>query len=530
MKRYWTALLLLALLAPLAVACGQLPGGEGATENETTNAAGSAENDGVARPAGWTEETHSNDADPNYDLVFPQDQVNQMTITISPENWEAMQANMIELMGEPGQGGFGGRPPEGFDGQPPEGFSPPAGFDGEPPEGFQPPAGGQFPGRGGGPGDLVSENPMWVEATIEFNGLVWTNVGVRYKGNSSLASAWRSGDDKMPLKLDFDEFEDEYPEIDNQRFYGFKQLSLATNFSDASFMRETVAYDLLEAAGLPAAETAFYEIILDHGDGSQSLGLYTLVEVVDDTVVDRVFGSDDGNIYEGDGPGTTLAEETRGRIEANFQKENNKDEADWSDIEALYEALHDESRLSDPAAWRAELEALFNVPDFLHWLALSAAIQHWDSYGAMSHNFYLYHDPETDQLQWISWDHNQVLGSLPGDRAGEPAQGAPGAPGNRPGGMGQISLDKADVGDDWPLIRFLLDDPVYHEMYIDYLREVATQLDPDALAARYQELAALLQPYAAADIGADSFAAAVQALTDATYQRAQLLEEFLAGE
>ncbi|MCB0028083.1 MAG: CotH kinase family protein, partial [Anaerolineales bacterium] len=45
------------------------------------------------------------------------------------------------------------------------------------------------------------------------------------------------------------------------------------------------------------------------------------------------------------------------------------------------EALHADSRTSDPAAWRAELETLFNVPDFLHWLALSAAIQHWDTYG-----------------------------------------------------------------------------------------------------------------------------------------------------
>lgn len=35
------------------------------------------------------------------------------------------------------------------------------------------------------------------------------------------------GDSKLPLKLDFDEFEDDYPEIENQRFYGFKQLSLA---------------------------------------------------------------------------------------------------------------------------------------------------------------------------------------------------------------------------------------------------------------------------------------------------------------
>ncbi|MCB0028082.1 MAG: CotH kinase family protein, partial [Anaerolineales bacterium] len=97
-------------------------------------------------------------------------------------------------------------------------------------------------------------------------------------------------------------------------------------------------------------------------------------------------------------------------------------------------------------------------------------------------------------------------------------------------GMGQVPLDKTAIGDNWPLISYLIADPVYNEMYIDYLREVADQLDPDALAARYQAMATLLEPYAAADVGADTFAAAVQALTDATYQRAQLLEEFLASQ
>ena len=39
---------------------------------------------------------------------------------------------------------------------------------------------------------------------------------------------------KLPFKLDFDEFEDTYPEIDDQRFYGFKQLSFSSNCSDPS--------------------------------------------------------------------------------------------------------------------------------------------------------------------------------------------------------------------------------------------------------------------------------------------------------
>ena len=64
---------------------------------------------------------------------------------------------------------------------------------------------------------------------------------------------------------------------------------------------------------------------------------------------------------------------------------------------------------------------------------MNAVIQDWDTYGAMSHNYYLYHDPETDRLVWISWDHNEAFSSR---------------------GRGDTSLDKASVGDNWPLIRY----------------------------------------------------------------------------
>jgi spore coat protein H len=545
----------------------------------------------IVRPEGWGEETHSNDAEPNYDVVFPQDKVNQITITIDPENWEAMQANMTELYGErgargqgapgggplvPGQGGpnaagvapAGGEPPQG--GEQPQ--QPPFPGDGEVPEGGQfPPQGEQAqggglgrgpggPGFGGGPGS-GRENPMWVPATIEFEGHTWTNAGVRYKGNSSLMSAWNSGSVKMPLKLDFDEFEDDYPEIKNQRFYGFKQLSLANGFGDNSYMREAITYDLLEEAGLVAAETAYYEVILDYGEGPVNLGLYTVIEVIDDTVIERYFGNDKGNIYEGDGQAASLAEGTFDRIKDSFEKENNEDKADWSDIEALYEVLHSGERTTDPEAWRAKLESIFDVDAFLEWLAISAVLQHWDTYGGMSHNFYLYYDPDTDQLVWISWDHNLVLGGMggmggpeerreqpaaeaqeqePGTETKEPVaemeqpegrMGGPGGQGGGPGGGRNVSLDKANVGDNWPLIRYLLDDPIYYERYINYLEETSSDLfNPDELAAKYQKLAELITPYAAEEEGQDAFEAAVQSLTERTYERAEAVADFLATQ
>jgi spore coat protein H len=364
---------------------------------------------------------------------------------------------------------------------------------------------------------MTPENPMWVPATIEFEGQTWTHVGVRYKGNSSLTSGWRSGTHKLPLKLDFDEFEDDYPEIDDQRFYGFKQLSLGNGFSDSSFLRDAATSTILEEAGLPAAETAFYQVVLDYGEGPVSLGLYTMIEVVDDTVVERTFGSDDGNIYEAEGSAASFAASTYDQIEQSFQKENNEDEADWSDIESLFKVLHDDQRTRDPASWRATLESVFDVDAFLEWLAISAVIEHWDAYGNMSHNYYLYHDPDSGQLTWISWDHNMAMSS------------GMGGGGRRGPGARSVSLDKADVDDNWPLIRYLLDDPVYYALYLDYLAEIiAGPFEPDTMAQAYQTWAELIEPYAVADVGQEAFNAAVQQLIEHAYQRADAVQAFLS--
>lgn len=499
---------------------------------ETTT--GGTARDTIARPEGWSEETHGNEAEPNYDVVFPDDRVNQITITIAPENWEAMQANMVDLFGEAGSG-EDGRGFPGGDGMR-DGFEPPEGGPAQPgekglPDGFAPPEGGDRAapleggpaGRGPGEdglrgGDMTPENPIWVPATIEFGGNAWTNVGVRYKGNSSLTSGWRSGTLKLPLKLDFDEFEDEYPEIDDQRFYGFKQLSLANGFSDPSFLRDAATFAILEEAGLPAAKTAFYQVVLDYGEGPVTLGLYTMIEVIDDTVVERYFGSDDGNIYEADGSAASFAASTRDQIEQSFQKENNQDEADWGDIKTLLDVLHDDQRTNDPAAWRADLESIFDVDGFLEWLAVNGVIQNWDAYGNMSHNYYLYNDPASGQLTWIPWDHNEAMST-------GMAEGGGRGPGSR-----SVSLDKADVGDDWPLIRHLLDDPVYYALYVDYLAEtVAGPFEPGHMAETYQTMAELITPYAAADVGEATFEAAVQQLIEHAYQRADSVEEFLSS-
>jgi len=82
-------------------------------------------------------------------------------------------------------------------------------------------------------------------------------------------------------------------------------------------------------------------------------GLYTLVEEVDGPVLDTQFSSDDGNLYK---PEDGNANFVAGTFNPeNFTKKTNEDDEDWSDIIALFNALHDDSATTDPETWRTNL-------------------------------------------------------------------------------------------------------------------------------------------------------------------------------
>ncbi len=433
--------------------------------------------------------SHSKSTDPDYAVVFPQEAVNSITITITPDTWQSMMDDMTNLYGEAGTQTMGG--PNGgpsSNAQPPNGERPAGG---QPPSGGIP-NGGQPPVMGGGiPG--FDENPIWVTVDVAFNDETWSHVGMRFKGNSSLMSSWGGGSLKLGFKLNFDKFEDDYPEIEDQRFFGFKELSFSNNWSDSSFLREKVTADVFREAGVPSAHTAFYAVYVDYGDGPNYFGLYTAVEAIEDTVLDTQFEDNDGNLYKPEGTGASFAEGTFS--EEWFSKETNEDEADYSDIIALFDVLHSETRTTDPEQWRNNLEAIFDADGFMLWLAVNSVVQNWDTYGSMEHNYYLYNDPTTGQLTWIPWDNNMALSEGMGGGFGRRGQANPTA-------SGTTSLDQANITSDWPLIRFLMDDPVYYDLYVTYVDEtIKGAFEPSKMQAIYETFHELIAPYVVGENG-----------------------------
>jgi spore coat protein CotH len=127
---------------------------------------------------------------------------------------------------------------------------------------------------------------QYVRADFWFDGEPFRNVAVRPKGMSSLMSGRGSG--RMPLKVDFNFFNFA------QNFRGIKKLSLNNGFSDPSFIRETIGYELFEQMNLPTPRRAFADVWVNN----HHLGLYTIVEQVDKTFLRRHFTNPEGNLYK----------------------------------------------------------------------------------------------------------------------------------------------------------------------------------------------------------------------------------------
>ncbi|MFN4145696.1 MAG: CotH kinase family protein, partial [Runella sp.] len=227
----------------------------------------------------------------------------------------------------------------------------------------------------------------------------------------------------------------------------FREFSMSPAFSDNSLIREKVVADIFRMGGVAAAQTAFYKIYIDFGEGKKYCGVYTMVEVIDDTMVKTQFGDNKGNIYK---PESNLVSFNQ----AQFEKKNNETTPDYSDVQAFIGALNAPLRTTNPAQWRTNLEKTFNVGNYLKYLAINNTIVNWDSYGAIAHNYYLYNHP-THQLTWIPWDHNMSMTSS--------------------GGMGRgvVSLAMTEVGSNWPLIRNIAQDPVYYAQYKQNVRDFA---------------------------------------------------------
>src|SRR5210317_2360607 len=98
----------------------------------------------------------------------------------------------------------------------------------------------------------------------------------------------------------------------------------------------------------------------------------------------------------------------------------------------------------------------------------------------MTHNYYLYNNPEDGLLTWIPWDNNEAFQT------------------GKQGGALSLSMD--EVGNNWPIISYLIDQPEYEATYEAYLQKFIDEVFiPAELISTYSSYYNLIKEYAYAE-------------------------------
>lgn len=243
---------------------------------------------------------------------------------------------------------------------------------------------------------LVAYKPldMYLKGDVTIDGVLYPNVGIKFKGNSSYSNP----SNKKPFKIDLNEY-GSTSELD-----GLKKFNLNNGFKDPSFMREKVALDFYNQQGLAAPRCAYTRVYLN----GTYWGLYMFVEEANKTFLDDRFGNKQGNMFKGDPSGDLKwYGATESSYYTKYELHTNETANDWSDLVNLIDNINNSG-----TNFYDSLEVALNTGTFIrHWAAMNLFVN-LDSYIGSGHNYFIYHDTLSDKFEWVSWDANESFGNF----------------------------------------------------------------------------------------------------------------------
>lgn len=235
----------------------------------------------------------------------------------------------------------------------------------------------------------------YTECDVEIDGEVFSSVGLRAKGNNSLRLVNEYGLERYSLKIEFDHFQD------GNTYYGLDKLSLDSSYQDNSYMKNYLAYDMMDHMGVPSPLCSYVWVTVNGEDW----GLFLAVEEPEEAFARRNYGADHGKLYKPDY--RSLEAENRD-VALQYTTE---DPADYDNIfrNAKFESnAEDQARLIGALKTLSEgtdLESAVNVDEVLRYFAVQVFVVNLDSYlGRTGHNYFLYE--EDGIISMLPWDYN----------------------------------------------------------------------------------------------------------------------------
>jgi len=258
-------------------------------------------------------------------------------------------------------------------------------------------------GKRNGWGAIQGIEFQYVHADLDFEGVKFPDVGVRFKGNGTFVHAQSTG--KVPLKIDLNKY------VKGQKIAGLSTINFHNSIQDTGWMNESLAYRLYRDAGVPAPRTSYVRVFLTV-NGQQArryLGLYTLVENVDTNFMEARLKASTGAILK---PSTVNPFTDRGAIWEKYnQTYDPKTDLTEAEKARVMEFCQFVSRAKDPE-FAARIGEYVDIPEFAKYFAVTVWLANPDSILERGQNYYVYLKPDTRRFIFIPWDQDDSFGGF----------------------------------------------------------------------------------------------------------------------
>jgi spore coat protein CotH len=331
----------------------------------------------------------------------------------------------------------------------------------------------------------------WFPASVVVDGERRDDVGVRKKGFLG------SLDDERPaLKVRFDDYDPD------QTLRGLERLTLNNAVQDPTFLKQCLAFQVFEKAGLRVPWCNYAHVTVNGRD----LGLYVNVESMDRRFLRRSFDEDGGDLWEGEfsdfRAGWIDTFELKGRVPGDDQAR-----ADRSRLREVQLALDAPSgRLQD------RLGELIDFEGFMAFWATEKVLEHWDGYANQTNNFFVYDDPGSGRMVFMPWGTDQIA-------VADPLDGP------------ELADRPVSVYSEGALVNRLYADHDTRWLYADHLRAVLDRaFHEEELLAEIDRMQALVAPYVpATGVEAEAWSESVEQLREWVRTRRGVLLADLEG-
>ncbi len=232
----------------------------------------------------------------------------------------------------------------------------------------------------------------YLPATFNYLDSTWKDARVRYQGKSNRYFA------KKPIRIRFPK---------SHLFEGKEHLVLHAMYTDRSFLREKLAWDLFGEMGELAPSASFATLSVN----GQLQGLFLEIERVDKWFL-RNRNRTASSVYSAGGY-YSLADMTVQHTSL-LQFYYPKEAGDKEEYGELYDLLVAVNQTPD-SSFEQTMDRVFDMNSVYNWLAGNILTMMGDSYNK---NYFLYRDTSRQDHQWIviPWDYDISFGAT-----GDPA-------------------------------------------------------------------------------------------------------------